>query len=378
LNKEIDNTILDVWKAYLLFHLIDSKADELGKVYSQLQFDFYSKALNNMQKMPNREKQMLNLIKMAFRDYFGSLYVTNFFSQESKRKAEEIANNIKKEYAQRIQNCEWTAETKQEALKKLNNLIMQIGFPKQFNDYNDLDIRDDSHYLNMCRLNEYYFNIDLKKLNQKINREAWEIPVHIPNAGYNYSTNQFKITAAFLEFPSFDKDAPDSYNYAIIGAVIAHEISHAFDDQGSKFDIDGNMRRWWAESDYKSFKVKTSQLISQYNKYTVLDSINVNGELTLAENIADLIGVSIAYSTFRKNNKFDLKRKFNGYTEDQWFFINYAQAAAVNYTKEELLKRIKYDTHAPKKYRVNGVLFNMPEFYDTFGIKRKHDIIRFF
>jgi endothelin-converting enzyme len=261
-----------------------------------------------------------------------------------------------------------SAETKEQALDKLTKFRPKVGYPDKWKDYSELDVKKNELLANYFRANISTYHREINKLGKPIDREEWFMTPHTVNAYYNPSMNEVVFPAAILQPPFFNMEADDAVNYGAIGAVIGHEMTHGFDDQGRKSDGDGNLRDWWTESDAEQFKDRSKFLVDQFNSYVAVDTYRVNGELTLGENIADLGGLTIAYYAYKMSLNGKEAPVIDGWTGEQRFFVGWAQMWRRKYRDEELRKRLLTDPHSPSKFRVEGPMSNMPEFYEAFGI----------
>jgi endothelin-converting enzyme len=299
----------------------------------------------------------------------GEEYVRRHFSPSAKRQIEELVDNLTKAYRIRIQSLDWMEPaTKKSALEKLDAVKRKLAYPEIWRDYSSMKIDGESYFGNCINASEFEFKRRMGKLGKPVDRAEWHMYPQTVNAYYNHNMTEIVFPAAIMQPPFFDPEADDALNYAGIGAVIGHELTHGFDDQGSKFDAQGNMRNWWTETDRKNFESKTEKVVEQFNTYKPLDDISINGKLTLGENIADLGGLSIAYDAFRITLKEQGKEmEIGDLTPDERFFTNWAQIWRVNMSEEALRLRLNTDPHSPGKYRANATISNMPEFYKTFG-----------
>lgn len=370
LDKMMSTESIDNWKTYLRWHLVASMADNLNNAFVQESFNFNGKTMNGAKEMKPRWKRVLNDIDNAMGEALGEVYVKKYFSDDAKKRCLEMVNNMQAVYRERIQKLDWmTDSTKTEAIAKLDVFITKIGYPDKFKDYSKLEINRSSYARNVLRANEFAFDQMIDKLGKPVDKTEWGMSPYTVNAYYNPTINEIVFPAGILQFPFFDPQVDDAVNYGGIGAVIGHEMTHGFDDQGCQYDKEGNLKNWWKPADEQAFKVKTKKLVEQYNAYTVLDTVHVNGELTLGENIADLGGISIAYDAFKRTAQGKANEKIDGFTADQRFFFGWAQVWRQNITKENLMQRIVTDPHSPGQYRSNGPLSNMVEFYEAFGVK---------
>jgi putative endopeptidase len=273
-------------------------------------------------------------------------------------------------YRNRIQKLDWMgAETKKKAGDKLNSFVKKIGYPDKWKKYDDVEINKGTFYANLQAVSRHAYKEKIDKVNKKVDKEEWGMTPPTVNAYYNPSFNEIVFPAGILQFPFFDKNADDAINYGAIGAVIGHEMTHGFDDQGSQYDKDGNLKVWWTKEDQTKFKAKTAAIASQYSGYTILNNQHLNGNLTLGENIADNGGVAIAYQAFKNTPQGKSNEKIDGFTPDQRFFLAYAQVWRIKNRDELLRMRLSVDPHSPEMYRVNGPLTNTDAWYKAFNIK---------
>ncbi|HUI31142.1 MAG TPA: M13 family metallopeptidase [Candidatus Acidoferrales bacterium] len=373
--KEIGKILKQIsikdWKVYVRWHLIHSMAPYISKKYVDENFRFYGTVLTGAKELQPRWKRVLNTVDNEIGFSLGKLYVKDYFSPEAKARAEEMVRNLEATLAERIKKLDWMSdETKKQALTKLNAIINKIGYPDKWKSYEGLQIDRGTYVMNVMRANEFDFNFEIGKIGKPVDRTEWGMTPPTVNAYYNPSMNEIVFPAGILQPPFFNPIADDAVNYGGMGAVIGHEMTHGFDDQGSQFDAKGNLENWWTESDATNFKKKAEVLVNQFNSYTVLDSIHVNGKLTEGENIADLGGVSIAYDAFENTLK-DNPRPgtIDGFTAEQRFFLAWAQMWRENDTPQALRQRIIVDPHSPNEYRCNGPLSDTPAFYEAFGCK---------
>jgi predicted metalloendopeptidase len=305
------------------------------------------------------------------------LYVEKYFPPEAKARMEQLVANLIKAFEQSIDELTWmTDETKQRAKEKLSKFTVKIGYPNKWKDYSKLSI--DAHDLvgNVLRSAAVEHQRDIDKLGTPIDREEWGMTPQTVNAYYNPTKNEIVFPAAILQPPFFNMEADDAVNYGAIGAVIGHEISHGFDDQGSKYDGDGNLQSWWTAEDRLAFEALTKRLIDQFNEYSPLPGKRVNGELTLGENIADLSGLSIAHKAYRLSLNGKEPPKIDNWTGDQRFFLGWSQVWRRKYRDAEMMRRLLTDPHAPSWYRANGPIINIDAFYDAFEVQPTDALFR--
>ena len=371
LNLILTSTPLSVWKSYLKFHVLDDNASYLSQAFDDASFDMYRKTLRGVTEQRARWKRGVNLTNAVLGESLGQVYVAKHFQPEKKQRMEKLVNNLLLAFEENLTQLDWMGEeTKAEAHRKLKSFRVKIGYPNQWLDYSKLVIKDGDLIGNLRRANEFMYDIELGKLAKPVDREEWHMLPQTVNAYYSPMGNEIVFPAAILQPPFFDMDADDAVNYGAIGAVIGHEISHGFDDQGSRFDADGNMKNWWTEEDDKKFKEKTKALIEQYNSYEVLPGYFVNGELTLGENIADNSGLAVAYKAYQLSLNGKPAPVIDGYTGDQRFFIGWAQSWRTKTRPELALQLLKTDPHSPAAIRGRVTLLNQDPFYDAFGVKK--------
>jgi putative endopeptidase len=366
---------VDEWKTFLRWQLINSTASYLSKDFENQNFDFYFTTLSGQEKKEPRWKLVLDVTSGSLGEAIGQLYVEKFFPPAAKERMTDLVMNLKKSLKQRIENLSWMGpQTKVEALAKLDNMGVKIGYPNKWRDYSALEISSDSYVMNILNSQAFEFRFQMNKIGKPVDREEWGMTPQTVNAGYYPNKNEIVFPAGILQPPFFNLDADDAVNYGAIGMVIGHEMTHGFDNHGRQFDKDGNLRDWWTKEDSKLYDEKAAVLIDQYNHFEVLDSAFVNGKFTLGENIADLGGITVALNAY----KFTLEGKeapkpIDGFTDLQRFFLSYAQIWRTNMRDAELRKRVKTDEHSPAKVRINGVVYNVPEFYLAFPAIKEGD-----
>lgn len=370
LSLQLKKTSVEAWKAYLTFHLINGMAPFLSKAFDEARFNFYGKVIRGQQKQQERWKRTLRVVDGSVGMLLGQMYVDKTFKPEAKQRMLDLVNNLQQTYADRINRLDWMSlETKKQALAKLNTFIKKIGYPDKWKDYSKLNVVPDDYVKNVIASATFEFNYNISRLGKPVDRTEWGMTPPTVNAYYNPAFNEIVFPAGILQYPFFSDKADDAVNYGGIGAVIGHEMTHGFDDQGSKYDAEGNLKNWWTADDEKKFKEKTNLVENQFDNYTVLDTVKINGKLTLGENLADLGGLAIAYEAFKKTKQGQSSEKIDGFTPDQRFFLSWAQVWRANTRDEELFNRIKTDPHSPNEWRCNGPLSNMPEFYKAFDVK---------
>ena len=360
---------LDDWKVYLQWGVLKSAAPYLSNAFVNANFA-YNQSLSGQKEQTPRWQRMTGLINGQLGDLLGQLYVDRYFNQAAKTRMLELVNNLQTTFDSRIKKLDWMSEvTKQKALAKLHAFVKKIGFPDNWKNYEGIVIKRDDFYGNLQRCNQWQYNDNINRLGKPIDKTEWGMTPSTVNAYYSPLKNEIVFPAAILRFPFFDFEADDAINYGGIGAVIGHEMTHGFDDQGRQYDADGNLQDWWTKSDADEFKKRADEVVQQYNGYTVLDTMHVNGKLTLGENLADLGGLSIAYEAFKNTKQGQSMNKIDGFTPDQRFFLNWSQVWRNNILPEAAAQLILTDSHSPGLYRSNGPLTNMDAFYQAFDVK---------
>lgn len=359
------------WKLYFRWDLINSAASSLSSDFDKEHFAFYGTVLSGAKEQQPRWKRMIDQTSNSLGEAVGQLYVQKFFPPEAKKRMVDLVNNLKISLGERIQGLKWmTDSTKKEAEAKLAKINVKIGYPDKWIDYSSLTIGTDSYYANKKNARQFAVNRDIAKIGKPVDRSEWGMTPQTINAYYSPNMNEIVFPAAILQPPFFFMNGDDAVNYGAIGMVISHEMTHGFDDQGRQYDKEGNLHDWWLADDSKNFEAKTKVLVDQYDNYVMLDSLHVNGKLTLGENIADLGGMNVAYNGLQKalagKNK---DEKIDGFTPDQRFFLAYAQVWRANTRNEETMRRLKEDVHSPAEARVNAIVYNIPAFYEAFNIK---------
>jgi putative endopeptidase len=361
---------LNTWKAYYKFHIVDDAAPYLSSPFVNARFDYYNRAINGQQQIKPRWDRMNRMVDSYLGEALGQLYVKKYFTAEAKQRMQELVSNLEKAFESHITNLDWMSEgTKVKARGKLTAFIKKIGYPDKWRDYSKVAIDRNRFYENIVSANRNEFQFRLNKLNKPVDKTEWGLTPPTINAYYNPTFNEIVFPAGILQFPFFDPQADDAINYGGIGMVIGHEMSHGFDDEGSQYDKDGNLKNWWASEDSAKFVAKAKAVIDLYNTFTVLDTMHVNGSLTTGENIADIGGIAIAYDAFKMTKQGQSNTKIDGFTPDQRFFISLAQIWREKQKDEIARVRVNTDPHSPAMYRVNGPLQNFTPFYDAFNVK---------
>lgn len=368
-DKLLKEQSLQTWKDYLAFNVIDSYASSLTEDLEKRHFEFHGTAITGVAEQKPMWRRGVDLTGSVLGELVGELYVNKHFKPAAKKRMGELVDNLKTAFAQRIETLEWMGPgTKKQALEKLSQFTTKIGYPDEWKDYTKLSIGD-SLPVNLIAAANFEHQRMLDKLGQPIDRGEWHMTPQTINAYYNPTMNEIVFPAAILQPPFFNMAADDAVNYGGIGAVIGHELSHGFDDKGSQYDGNGNLRDWWTEEDRSEFEQRADGLVKQYNGFKPLDDMSVNGELTLGENIGDLGGLNVAYHAYQLSLDGKPAPVIDGLTGDQRFFLGWAQVWRRLYREPELRRRLMVDPHSPSQYRVNGIVWNMDAFYEAFDIK---------
>lgn len=360
---------LEDWKTYLKWRLLDNSATYLSKPFVQQAFAMTS-VLTGQKELTPRWQSVSSIIDNQLGDLLGQLYVSKYFKPEAKVRMQGLVKNLETTFAGRIQRLDWMSdETKVKALEKLGSFTKKIGYPDIWKDYSSIKIDKADFVGNLRRASQWAYNDMVTRYGQPVDKTRWGMTPPTINAYYNPSNNEIAFPAGILQFPFFDFGADDAINYGGIGAVIGHEITHGFDDNGSQYAADGNLKNWWTPEDEKKFKERATQVAEQYNAFTVLDTLHVNGRLTLGENIADLGGLNMAYEAFTKTAQFKEGKKIDGFTPAQRFFLNWAQVWRSNALPETQAQLILTDSHSPGMHRANGPVQNIDAWYEAFGVQ---------
>lgn len=370
LNSLLSTVPIDTWKAYYAFHVTDDAAPYLSSKFVEAKFDFYNRTISGQQQNKPRWERIYQTTDNYLGEALGQLYVKRYFTEDAKKRMLDLVNNLQKSFEAHIDKLDWmSAETKVSAKGKLYSFIKKIGFPDKWRDYSNVNVNKHTFYENLLSAGRNEFAFQLNKLNKPVDKTEWGMTPPTINAYYNPSFNEIVFPAGILQFPFFDPDADDAINYGGIGMVIGHEMTHGFDDQGAQYDLQGNLRNWWASEDSAKFVAKSKAVIDLYNTFTVLDTLHVNGSLTTGENIADIGGIAIAYDAFKMTKQGQDTTKIDGFTPDQRFFISLAQIWRTKMKDEATRLRIATDPHSPAEYRVNGPLQNFTPWYKAFNVQ---------
>lgn len=375
--KQMKATPIEVWKKYLKFHLVNDLSPYMSSAFDTTHFAFYNKTLRGQKEQQLRWKRILRVVDGSIGELLGQMYVDKNFKPEAKKHMQELVDNLQKTYADRIQKLDWMSdETKKKALTKLNGFMKKIGYPDKWRDYSAVTIVGNDYVKNVLATSQWEYNYELNKLGKPVDRAEWGMTPPTVNAYYNPSFNEIVFPAGILQYPFFDEKADDAVNYGGIGAVIGHEMTHGFDDQGRLYNADGNLSNWWTPADSTNFTIKSNVVIDQFNKIVVMDTTHANGRLTLGENLADLGGLNIAYEAFKKTKQGQSNEKIDGFTPDQRFFLSWAQVWRANTRPEEMASRLKMDPHSPSELRCNVTPSNMEAWYKAFNIKPTDKMFR--
>ena len=364
-----ESTSLDVWKQYLSFQTLTSFSSYLTADLDNEDFDFFSKQLDGLKEQRPQWKRGVSVVNANLGEVIGKVYVARHFTPEAKSRMSTLVENLRNAYGVSIDDLEWMSEeTKKAAHVKLAAFTPKIGYPDRWEDYSALTIDVDDLIANLINARQVASQKEIAKLGGPIRKWEWGMTPQTVNAYYNPTVNEIVFPAAILQAPFFNMKADDAVNYGGIGAVIGHEMGHGFDDQGSKYDAEGNLRNWWTEQDLAQFKERTDALVAQYANYKVFDDLSVNGELTLGENIGDLSGVTIAYKAYKTSLNGEAAPIIDGLTGDQRFFMGYAQIWRSKIVEKSMRKFVATDPHSPGEFRTLGSLSNMNEFYQAFNV----------
>lgn len=366
----INTTDLQTWKDYLKWNVINDAASYLSSDFVDLRFDFYGKTFSGSKEIQPRWKRALNSTSGALGEAIGKEYCDKYFPPQAKTRMLELVGNLRWAFDQHIQNLDWMSDvTKAKAREKLKDINVKIGYPNKWKSYAKMKVSaDNSYYENAIEANKFEMAEMLKEIDKKYDTEKWHMTPQTVNAYYSPNSNEIVFPAAILQPPFFFLDGDDAVNYGGIGAVIGHEMTHGFDDQGREYDKYGNMNNWWTDEDAKKFEAKTEVLVKQFDNFELLGE-KVNGRMTLGENIADLGGITLAHTALMKTLKGKKVEEIDGFTPEQRLLLSWSQVWRANVREEELKKRLKDDVHSPAEARVNGLMPNLPFFHKAFNTK---------
>jgi putative endopeptidase len=371
-NRLVQERPLGDWKVYLRWHLLHGSAAFLPAAFEQENFNFYGKALSGQPEQEPRWKRAAHTIDGSIGEALGQLYVEKYFPPEARTRMNELVENLKAVFHDRLQKVPWmTDATRAKAMAKFARFTQKIGHPDKFRDYSTIEIRRDDLLGNIRRADVFASRREIARIAKPVDRTEWHMTPETVNAYFSPEMNEIVFPAGILQPPFFDVNMDDAVNYGGIGVVIGHEMTHGYDDEGRKFDADGNLNDWWTADDAKAFDDRAQLVVDEYNGFEALPGLHVNGKLTLGENLADLGGVHIAYEALQRALAKDpAKRKLiDGFTPEQRFFISFAQIWRTNVRDAEAQRLVTVDPHSPGKFRAYGPLLNVQEFYDAFGIK---------
>lgn len=374
IEKLMADTPIEDQKAYMAFKVIENASGQLSDDFRNATFDFYGRVMSGTTQDRARWKRAIGAVQGVLGEAVGKMYVEKYFPASSKERMIQLVRNLQKSLGERIKEQKWMSkETQEKALEKLNTFYVKIGYPDTWMDYSGLTIDpSESYFENLCQasafITDYYIQ---KDVNKPVDRTRWQMTPQTINAYYNPTTNEICFPAGILQPPFFNPEADDAANYGAIGVVIGHEMTHGFDDQGSQFDKDGNLKNWWTEADRKNFEARTKVMADFFSKIEVLPGLYANGQLTLGENIADHGGLNIAFQAFKEATAANPLPEKDGFTPEQRFFLAYAKVWIDNIRDEEIRNRTKNDPHSLGRWRVNGALPHIDAWYKAFNIGKK-------
>jgi putative endopeptidase len=376
-----DKALADVpvshWQAYLRWHLIDFAAPALSKSFVDADFDFHGRTLRGTQELKPRWKRAIDATNEALGFAVGEAYVAQVFPPEAKQRAVVLVKNLSVALRARLAKLEWMGEdTKKAAYAKLDTLVPKVGYPDKWRDYSALDIKHGAYFDNLRAATAFEMKRQIAKIDKPVDRSEWGMLPQTVNAYYDPQQNEIVFPAAQLLPPYFDAQMDDAVNYGGIGSVIGHEMLHGFDDEGSQFDAQGNLRDWWTKQDRARFEARTGKLVQQFNDYVPIDDLHINGKLTLGENIADLGGLEVAWDAFKLTEQGKTETPRDGFTPGQRFYLSFAQAWRTQQRPEALRLQVQSNEHAPAKYRVNGPVSNLQTFAAAFSCKAEQPMVR--
>ena len=365
------NTVdLEAQQSYLQWKVIDAAASYLSDDFVAENFEFNGKVLSGVKEMKPRWKRAVATVDGALGEAVGQMYVEKYFPAAAKERMVKLVDNLQQALGERIQGLEWMSdETKAKALEKLAAIYVKVGYPDKWRDYTALEIKEDSYWSNILRSNEFDFNYMLSKAGKPVDKTEWLMTPQTVNAYYNPTTNEICFPAGILQYPFFDMNADDAFNYGAIGVVIGHEMTHGFDDQGRQYDKDGNLKDWWTAEDAKNFETRAQVLVNWFDRIEVLPGLHANGQLTLGENIADHGGLQVAFQAFHNATKNAPLGEVDGFTPEQRFYLAYANVWAANIREEQIRFLTQMDVHSLGRWRVNAALPHINGWNEAFNIK---------
>lgn len=360
---------IDDQKNYLKWKVIDASAPYLSDAFVAENFEFYGKVISGQKEIKPRWKRAVATVDGVLGEEVGRMYVEKYFPPRAKERMITLIDNLKKSLGERISALEWMSDsTKEKALEKLSTFYVKVGYPDKWRDYSALEIKNDSYFANIVRASVFEYDYLISKAGKPVDRTEWHMTPQTVNAYYNPTTNEICFPAGILQYPFFDMDADDAFNYGAIGVVIGHEMTHGFDDQGRLYDKNGNLADWWSQSDADNFKARAQVLVDWFDAIEVLPGLYANGSLTLGENIADFGGIQVAFQAFRNATASAQLPVKDGFTPEQRFFIAYANLWATNIRDEQIRYLTQMDVHSLGEWRVNAILPHVQAWYDAFGI----------
>ena len=377
MNTTLGEVPLSTWKSYLRWHRVHESAPYLSDAFVEANFDFFGRTLQGTRELRPRWKRAIDTTSESLGEALGEVYVERAFPPATKKRADEMIENLRKVIGSRIAALEWMSETtRKQALAKLATFVSKIGYPDKWRDYSTLTVGKQSYLANVQAAAAFETRRGFNKIGKPIDHSEWGMSPQTINAYYNPLLNEIVFPAAIMQPPLFDGNADDAINYGAMGSVIGHEFMHGFDDQGSRFDAQGNMKSWWTDEDRKNFESRTKKLVDQYGGYVAVEDLHVNGQLTLGENIGDFSGLTVAYHALQAALAGKPRQMIDGFTPEQRFFLAFAQGWRRNARPEALKLQVNTDPHSPSKYRVLGPVANMPEFAAAFNCKEGDPMVR--
>jgi putative endopeptidase len=375
-NSVIENNSLDELKTYIKWNVLRTTAPFIGEEFDNAHFDFYGRVMTGSEKQRDRWKRALGVINANLGEALGQEYVNVHFPPQAKERMVDLVEHLRVAFHQRIEQLDWmSSQTKEQAFAKLSSMNVKIGYPDKWIDYSELEIKDQPYVLNVLTSSRFNIERNLAEIGQPVDRDKWFMSPQTVNAYYSPTMNEIVFPAAILQPPFFYMDGDDAVNFGAIGMVIGHEMTHGFDDQGRRYAMDGNLHDWWTEEDSRHFEEKANVLVEQYNNYVMLDSLTINGKLSLGENIADLGGLTIAYHALQNKLKQDGRpADIDGFSQEQRFFISYAQVWRNHMRPQRLMQQLSEGPHSPGEARVNGIVYNLDEFYQAFNVSQDNSV----
>lgn len=372
LNKELTVTSIDLWKKYLKWHLLSDLGGEVNTAFDNESFAFYGTIMQGLKVQKPRWKRVLGMEEGSIGEALGQLFVKEYFNENAKKRYSDLVENIREALKERIQNLDWMSDsTKQKALYKLSKMTKKVGYPDKWKDFSAMEIKEQPFVKNLMAASLWWHNYEINKLGKPVDRTEWDMTPQTYNAYYNPSNNEIVLPAGIFTVPGMrDEQLDDALVYGYAGAsTIGHEMTHGFDDQGRQYDAQGNLSNWWTKEDEAQFTKRADIMIKQFNGYSPVDTLHINGAATLGENIADLGGILLGWDAFTKTDTYKQNKKINGFTPAQRFFLGYSLGWLYEERPEALAQQLMTDVHSPAKYRVNGPFADVDAFYQTFNVK---------